>query len=293
MAITVDTKLIPLIGTPLRQSFSPRMQNATYKHLGLDMHYFPLEATSEHLGDIINGIRHMNIGGFAVTKPNKVEVLQYLDEIDELAQKMGAVNTVTIDQNGKIKGYNTDGEGAVLDLKTNGNVDIPNTTFFSLGAGGAGRAVCFTLAKYGAKKIYIASSTGTSAEELAKDLKAAYGTEAEACKISDTEKMLPMVKDSQVVMNLAGIGMYPNLTETWIDKKELEAHKPLCYDATYNPDKTQFLLDAESVGCKVMNGIGWVVTQGALQIKLWTGKDEPYEFMRKEMAAIVADAAKK
>jgi len=289
MAITVDTKLIPLLGKPLRQSFAPRMQNAAYRAIGFDGLYFPLEVENDHLPDVVNALRWMNVPGFAVTKPNKVEVLQYLDEIDELAAKMGACNTV-VNNNGVLKGYNTDGEGCVTDLKQHG-VDLVNSTFFCLGAGGAGKAVSFTLAHYGTKKIYICD-INEAAETLAEELNHHFGPIATSCRFSDKETMLKMVKESDVVMNMSGVGMYPKVEETWIDKAEL-SHKPLCLDATYNPLKTQFLIEAEEMGCEIINGLGMSINQGALQVKLWTGHPEPYEVMTAEINEIVKEMQNK
>jgi len=283
--ISVDTKLIPLLGTPLRQSFAPRMQNATYKQIGFDGCYFPLEIDNEHLPDIVNALRWMNVPGFAVTKPNKVEILKYLDEIDELAQKMGACNTV-VNKGGVLKGYNTDGEGAITDFKQNG-IDIKSNTFFCLGAGGAGKAVTFTLAHHGATKIYVCD-INDSAEILENELNANFGPIAKSCRYGDKLTMLKMVKDSTVVMNNSGVGMYPNTDETWIDKSEL-THKPVCFDATYNPVKTRFLIEAEEMGCKIMNGLGMSINQGALQVRLWTGKPEPYAIMTGAIKEILAE----
>jgi len=283
--ISVDTKLIPLLGMPLRQSFSARMQNAAYKSIGFDGCYFPIEITNEHLGNVVNALRWMNVPGFAVTKPNKVEILKYLDELDDLAKKMGAVNTV-VNNSGTLKGYNTDGEGCVSDLKQNG-VDPANNTFFNLGCGGAGKAVCFTLAHHGAKNFYVCD-INESAEKLAEELNSNFGPIAKSCRYSEKEKMLKMVNASTVVMNMSGIGMYPNTNETWIDKTELN-HKPVCLDATYNPLKPQFLIEAEEMGCKIINGLGMLVNQGALQVRLWTGHPEPYEIMTAEVNEILKE----
>ncbi|MCL2618685.1 MAG: shikimate dehydrogenase [Defluviitaleaceae bacterium] len=284
--ISVDTKLIPLLGFPLRQSFAARMQNSAYATIGFDGCYFPLEVTNEHLGDVVGALRHMNVPGFAVTKPNKVEVLKYLDELDELAAKMGACNTV-VNKGGVLKGYNTDGEGLVTDLRQHG-VDLVGSTFFCLGAGGAGKSVCFTLAHYGTKKFYISDIADAAAESLVADLNRNFGEVAEMCKFDDKQATLRAVGNSHVLMNMSGVGMYPKTDETWIDKADL-AHLPLCIDATYNPLKTQFLIDAEQVGCKIINGLGMSINQGALQVKLWTGLPEPYEAMTAEINKILSE----
>ena len=111
--ITLNTKFIGLLGYPLSFAFSPIMHNSMFEKLGLDYYYIPFEVEKEELEDTVNGMRHMNFAGFNVTKPNKVRVLKYLDEIDELALRIGAVNTVKITNEKKLIGYNTDGEGYV------------------------------------------------------------------------------------------------------------------------------------------------------------------------------------
>jgi len=260
------------------------MQNAAYRAIGFDGCYFPIEIGTDHLGDIVSALRYMNVPGFAVTKPNKVEILKYLDELDSLAAIMGACNTV-VNTNGILKGYNTDGEGCVTDLRRHG-ISIAGSSFFCLGAGGAGKAVCFALAKHGAAKFQIADIVGTLAKELAEDLNRNFGSIAAHCNSADEHTLPEMVRASNVLMNMSGVGMYPHINETWIEKKHL-AHKPTCLDATYNPSKTRFLADAEQVGCKIINGLGMSIYQGALQIKLWTGKSAPIDIMTDEISAIL------
>ena len=115
MIVNIDTRFITLLGKPLHQSFSARMQNAAYRAMGKNMLYFYTEAEENQLEDIIKGIRNMPFAGFAVTKPNKVEVLKYLDELDHLCEKIGACNTVAV-RNGRLIGYNTDSIGFRISL---------------------------------------------------------------------------------------------------------------------------------------------------------------------------------
>ena len=113
MNVNIDTKFITLIGDPLRQSFAARMQNAGYEAAGLNMLYFYTEADNEHLGDIVKGLRYMNFAGFAVTKPNKIKVLEYLDELDPLCEKMGSSNTVVKTAEGKLV-YSADSDNTLF-----------------------------------------------------------------------------------------------------------------------------------------------------------------------------------
>ncbi len=287
MAITVDTKMIALLGNPLRQSFSPRMQNEAYEAAGLDYHYFPVEVENDHLGDVINGLKYMNFVGFAVTKPNKIEVIKYLDEIDELAEKMGSCNTI-VNNNGKLKGYNTDGEGFVRSLLNETDCKLEDSVFFCFGAGGAGRAICSTLAFRGAKKIYIVDKFEESSQSLVEDINTKFAPVAELVDFENVEEINKKVSSSNVVINASGIGMYPHLDEVPVSKESLNSSQ-ICFDATYNPLKTKFLVEAESIGCKILNGIGMVINQGVIQYSLWTGLPEPIETFTKSIEKIISE----
>lgn len=288
--ITVSTKLIPLLGKPLGQSFSPRMQNSVYARLGIDAHYFPIEVENDHLGDVVNALRYLNCPGFAVTKPNKVEVLKYLDELDELAKKMGAVNTV-VNVNGKLKGYNTDGEGCVSSIIKETNCNLKESVFFCAGAGGAARAVSSTLAYRGAKRIYIYSRYDEDSQSLANDINNNFAPIAEIVAFDDKDSMYKAIKDSHIIMNHTGIGMAPHIGISPIPKDAFVKGQ-FAYDAIYNPQKTKFLEDAEEMGCKIINGLGMVLGQGALQVKLWLSHDNVYDMMENALTEILADNAK-
>lgn len=285
MKIDINTKMITLLGTPLGQSFAARMQNAGYDAADLNMLYFYTETDQEHLGDIVNGIRYMNFAGFAVTKPNKVRVLRYLDELDPLCKKMGASNTVVKTEDGKLIGYNTDGIGFYTSLVEEGGVDVKNSTFFCFGAGGAGRAMCSVLAYYGAKKIYITDFFEPCAQALVDDINNNFAPIAEFVHHGDTSK----VSEVDVVMNASGVGMGKSIGQSPVEKEILKANQ-FCFDACYNPAKTQFLLDAEAQGCKILNGLGMSLYQGAAQIELWTGKKAPVDAMRQELLKILEES---
>ena len=279
----IETKMITLIGKPLGQSFASRMQNTGYRAAGLNQIYFYTEAEQDHLGDIVNGLRYMNFAGFAVTKPNKVEVLKYLDELDPLCQKMGSSNTVVRTPEGKLIGYNTDGVGFYRSLQEEGGVSAKDTVFFCVGAGGAGRAICSILAYEGAKKIYIMDYFPESAKSLVNDINTNFAPVAEQVEYGDFSKL----SEAQVVLNASGIGMGSHIGESPVPKG-LVGPGQLCFDACYNPAKTQFLLDSEAQGAKILNGLGMSLYQGAAQIELWTGKEAPVEAMRQTLLDIIS-----
>lgn len=282
-----DIKLIALLGTPLGQSFSPRMQNEAYKAINFDAHYFPLETNNELIGNNIANIKKDDAyAGFAVTKPNKEFAVQFMDEMDSLAEKMGTINTVVRSADGTLKGYNTDGFGATKSMELEG-VNFAESTFFVWGAGGTGKSVCFTMADLGAKKMYI-SSRSEKCEVLAADLNEKFGREvAVAIRTADEAAVIAAVAESDVLVNLSGLGMRGHEDETVIDKQYIKPNQ-VCFDATYNPLKTRFLQEAEEKGCKIINGLGMVIYQGARQIELWTGQEAPVEQMFQTINDIVA-----
>lgn len=285
MKVDINTRLITLIGTPLTQSFAARMQNAGYEDAGLNMLYFYTEVDKEHLGDIVGGIRHMpSFAGFAVTKPNKVEVLRYLDELDPLCQKMGASNTVVKTEDGRLIGYNTDGVGFYTSLTEEGGVKAEGNTFFCFGAGGAGRAICSILAYHGAKKIYVTDFFEPSATSLVDDINNNFAPIAEKVPYGDYSKL----EGCSVILNASGIGMGKTIGQTPMPPEYIKPGQ-FFFDACYNPDKTQFLLNAEAAGCKILNGLGMSLYQGVAQIELWTGKKAPVERMRQELLDIVRE----
>lgn len=282
-SVDINTKMITLLGDPLKQSFAAQMQNSGYEAAGLNMIYFYTEVNNEHLGDVVNGIRYMNFAGFAVTKPNKVKVLQYLDELDPLCEKMGASNTVVKTPEGKLVGYNTDGIGFIRSIQQDGGIKVDENTYFCIGAGGAGRAMCSALAYYGAKKIYITDFVEESSKSLVEDINKNFAPVAEYVPHGDFMK----VSEVSVVMNASGIGMGIHVGENPMPKEYIAADK-FYFDACYNPDKTQFLLDAEAAGAKVLNGLGMSLYQGAAQIEYWTGKEAPIEAMRQRLLDIIS-----
>lgn len=286
--ITLNTKLVGLLGYPLTFTFSPTMHNSTFDHLGLDNFYLPIEVGKDGLEDVLNGIRRMNFIGCNVTKPNKVRVLRYLDEIDELASKIGAVNTVKI-VDGKLIGYNTDGYGYVESLKTVIG-DVKGKKFILLGSGGAGRAIAFTLASEGAGKILIFDKATDCGEKVATEVNAGVKHCSEYVSLSEAN-LKNAIDECDVIINATGAGMIPNVDVTPIDKCLLRPGI-IASDITYNPVKTRFLKDAEEVGCTTHNGVGMLIYQGAKAFEIWTGLEAPVEHMTQTVTHIIENLNK-
>lgn len=277
--ITVNTKLIALLGMPLGQSVSYLTQNGVYEELGLDYYYFPVEVSqAEDLEALIAGFRKMNFAGFAVTKPYKETILKYLDSVDSAARKMGACNTVVF--KGKhLIGYNTDGIGCIRSLQEERRFHVAGKRVFSYGAGGAARAVLFQMAAQGAGKITVAAPDGM-ARRLSEDINHFYPGLCSEVDMSRREKLAQETGEADLVMNLTGLGMAPHKEETPVNSNWLRPGQ-LCYDAVYNPGQTRFLREAETAGCQTLNGLGMVVCQGLEQIRLWTGARASADMMYK------------
>lgn len=282
--VTVDTKLVGLLGYPLKFTFSPQMFNETFKKLNMDYFYIPIEVENDKLKAVINGIRCMNYAGFNVTKPHKIKILDYLDDLDELAEKTGSVNVVVI-REGRLIGYNTDGIGFVQAIVDETGMDLSHNTFFIFGAGGASIALSSTLAYQGVKQLYIIDKFDEASTLLVKNINSKIRECAEFIAF-DNAPVRQLIQKSNVLVNASGIGMDPHFGHTPVDKKDLYKNLLVC-DLAYNPPKTRLLHDAEETGCKIMNGLNMAINQGVKGFALMTGMPEPTEIMRGVMYRII------
>jgi shikimate dehydrogenase len=212
-----------------------------------------------------------------VTIPHKVEVMRHLDWTDPLAKRIGAVNTIH-NFDGKLKGYNTDGFGA-LSAITEAGVRVRGKKVLVIGAGGASRAIVFTLATQGgAKEITILNRTAQTASRLANAVSTTTN-----CTITGggLGGMRAAFLDCDFLVNCTSVGLKSN--ESVVDKKLLEEHQPAVFDAVFNPLMTRLLLDAKDAGCKIVTGDGMLLHQGAKSFEIWTGKKPDVEAMRKAL----------
>ena len=282
---TVDTKLVILLGQPLGHSVSPAMHNRVFEKLGMDYCYIPVEVSAADLGAVFCGLTKMNVAGFNVTIPHKLHIMEFLDEIDPLAQTIGAVNTICV-RDGKTKGYNTDGEGFVRSLEEKADISVQGKRFFILGCGGAVRAIAMTLAFKGAEKIYICNRTQKKAESLTEEINQKI-TNCVKVVERTTDRIAPFLKECDVLINGTKLGMHPDTNSTPIDKVLLSKNL-IVSDIVYNPLMTRLLKDALHSECTIVDGLGMLIYQGAAAFQLWTGieplvgemSDVAYNLMR-------------
>lgn len=276
MVINTDTKIVGLLGYPLSQSFSSIMQNAAFQKCNLNKIYIPIEVTLNDLEAVVKGMSKMNFDGFNITKPYKLDIMKYLDDLDEYARLIGAVNTVKI-SNGILKGYNTDGTGFLRSFEEGTGEKVKGKNVLILGSGGAARAIALTLALNNAVKIYICNRTYEKAQSLAKEV--ARITNCIAIHM-DNEEMKKAISDSQVLINTTSVGMFPDIDESPLDKNLLNSNLTVC-DIVYNPTKTKLLKDATENGCNIVPGLPMFVYQGAKAFEVWTNMEAPVDIMFK------------
>lgn len=268
MNITAKTKICMTIGDPIQKSLSPSMHNAGFEALKIDDQYVFLacKVKSEKLESCFDGIRAMNIHFISVTMPHKQAVLKYLDEIDETAKKIGAVNTI-LNSSGKLTGYNTDWLGVVNSIEKVTSISGKNALV--LGAGGAARAAVFGLTIKNAK-VTVLNRTIEKAKNLANQFD---------CNFGDLSQ-IKLAKKMDIIVNVSSIGMYPDENKSLIPK-DLISKNQVVLDAVYRPFETLLLIDAKNQGAKIIHGLEMFLHQGMAQFKMYTKHDAPEIEMRK------------
>jgi len=275
--ISGEARICGIIGDPIEHTMSPVMHNAAFEKLELNYVYVPFRVSQEELGRAIEGIKALNIRGLNVTIPHKVAVIPFLDELDPLAGKIGAVNTI-VNDDGILKGYNTDAAGFLQALIEKG-VEPRGKNVVVLGAGGASRAISFTLAEREAHLVILNRRLELDwAEELASKISKIFKKEVEALELVKTN-LTRVLERADILVNATSVGMSPSVDETPVASSLLKPEL-IVFDIVYNPIKTRLLREAEQAGIKTISGLDMLVWQGALAFELWTRLKAPIEFMK-------------
>lgn len=267
MDVSGTTRITGIFGYPIEHTLSPLMHNSAFKDLGLDNCYIPFKVAPEDLPDAVQAIRSLNMLGVNITVPHKENVIQLLDEINEEAEFIGAVNTI-VNNEGKLTGYNTDGRGFMSSLKEEG-ISVDNKSVVIIGTGGACRAVSYYLSQK-ASKLSLFDLDKSKAEKLVNDL----------LEIRENVSLLNDIEDpgkADVIINATPLGM--KAEDPSPVNPELITPDMIVCDLVYK--KTRLLQEADSKGAKNINGSGMLLWQGVLAFELWTGVEPPVELMRK------------
>jgi shikimate dehydrogenase len=275
-AIDASTQLCAVIGNPVEHSLSPLIHNAAFEAAGLNYVYLAFRV--EDIANCLAGMRALpSFRGMSVTIPHKLAVMKHLDEIDPLAERIGAVNTI-VNDSGKLKGSSTDGPGTLRAFQEAG-ISLRGKRVLFVGAGGAARSVAFAMAMQSdCACVTILGRTRSRVEALTRDL--VKKTDA-AVALGDLATDLPeAVETHDVIINGTPMGMYPaNENETPVPGNLLQA-RHVVFDMVYRPLKTRLMREAEDAGCRTLLGIEMLINQAAMQFETWTGATAPIEAMR-------------
>lgn len=257
-------KIYGVIGDPIGHSMSPDIHNDAFNKENIQAVYHHFHVKPESLTEAVKGMKALGVSGFNITIPHKTTVIPLLDEVDELALAIGAVNTV-FNENGRFIGYNTDGTGFYRSLCDEISGDIKAKKTLVIGAGGAARAIYFTLVKEGVKQVDIANRTKEKAAHLVSDCP--YDKESKALTIAEAEQSLSQY---DLIIQTTSCGMSPEVDYTPMKLDQLKAGA-LVSDIIYNPLQTQFLGEAKEKGADTLHGLGMFVNQAAFAFEIWTG----------------------
>lgn len=272
-----ETKLVGLIGNPVKHSLSPSMHNRGFEVCGLNMYYVAFEVDPLCLEAALKGMAALSFAGFNITLPFKEVVLPFLDSVHVEAEMIGAVNTVVI-KGGQFHGYNTDGIGFLNSLQEKG-INAAGKNILLIGAGGAARAVAVSLALQGAESIIIANRTVSRARELCNKV-SSIGVN---CRAVSTENINEEVnlKTINFVVNATPVGMYCSDDDIIFPVSELPPGSAVC-DLVYG-QKTRLLQEAANFGHTAVDGSGMLLYQGTEAFRLLTGHEPPVQAMRQAL----------
>lgn len=271
MQVDGSTKVYGIIGNPVTHSKSPVMQNSAFAVLAENRIYVPLPVTD--VAAALAGLRGLGLWGASVTIPHKETVIPMLDNVDPLAKRIGAVNTIKVVETPagrQLHGFNTDWIGANRALAE--RIEPAGRRVIVLGAGGSARAIGFGLQEAGAV-VTLCSRTERRGRALAADLGCDWYSLADICDLR-----------GDILINATSVGMLPNVDATLVQRHELGGYQ-VVMDIVYAPLKTRLLREAEAAGCITVNGLEMLLYQGVAQFELWTGKEAPVDVMRRALLA--------
>jgi len=268
------SKTFAVIGDPIDHSLSPNIHSAAFRELNLDCSYIAYRVPKEELQEGVESLKKIKINGFNVTIPHKIEMMKYLDKLDESCSIIGAVNTVTNDD-GILKGYNTDMDGFLEPFKKR-NINIKNLKVLLLGSGGAARAIVAGFAKEHAQSITIANRTVENANNLV-EFSNKIGLNANAIKINEVKDT---TKNYDIIVNATSVGLKNELSP--ISLEDINS-KTIVYDIVYMPINTDFLKKAKEKEAIIIYGYEMLLGQATRAFEIWHGVEAPYNAMKKAL----------
>lgn len=282
MNINGCTRTCGLIGSPVEHTMSPAIHNTLAEAMGQNLVYVPFHVQAGHVREAVEGAFALNLLGCNVTVPYKSQVIPYLREIDPLAERIGAVNTLVRTENG-FRGYNTDMPGLLRALKSDGITTVGEKVLI-LGAGGVARAVAVMLSET-AEEIVILNRTVEKARKIADEVNAFAGRRlAGALSLDDYGQLSE--KERYLAIQATNVGMFPKVEEAVIEKADFYERIHTGYDLVFNPTRTRFMQLTEDAGGRAYNGLKMLLYQGVIAYELWTGTAVAGELEEKAYSAM-------
>jgi shikimate dehydrogenase len=292
--IDASTRYCAVFGHPVKHSASPAMQNAGIAALGLNWRYLAFEVGPEHLREAILGAKRMGFVGVNLTVPHKLLALDMMDALDVSARIWGAVNTIRfegrpahggwrplheLDQDSpeeiRSHGFNTDADALVNALREDLKLELRGASVLLLGAGGAGRTAALRLAAEGVASLFLVNRTRPKAEALEVEIQKQFPAVHVRVDYPET--------DVDLLMNATSLGLQPGDASSLDEKQFSLKQTRAVYDMIYRPAETPLLRAAKAAGCRVANGIGMLLHQGAKALEIWSGRPAPFAAMRRAL----------
>ncbi len=283
------TVLVGLIGYPVKHSVSAAFHQAAFDHMGMRAQYLLWEVPPEDLEEKLKELREPDHLGANVTIPHKEAVIPLLDHVDEMARRIGAVNTI-VNQGGHLVGFNTDAQGFLTALRGEGEFEPQGRRAVLVGAGGAARAAAFMLLEAGIGTLAIVNRNLDRADALVQDLERGQKGRKEAARGGQEGRTTAYPWEPEALARaLDNCDLVVNCTPLGTRSSQWEGHSPLSaalippsalvYDLVYNPPETPFLAEARKAGARTLPGLPMLLYQGAASFQLWTGRKAPVEVM--------------
>jgi len=282
-----NTKIIGLLGHPIKHSYSPFVQNVAFEFEKMDYIYLAFDVPPANLKSALNGVLALGMKGLNVTLPHKEKIIKHLDELAEEATTIGAVNTIVNDQ-GKLIGYNTDVTGIIETLapfkeRINGSIVTV------LGAGGGARAAIYALIRhFKPERINLVNRTVQRADSIQNYFSTKMRYDGFKTMDLFPPDIVDTLRSSQLIINATSIGMFPAMDDSITDLKESFNSSQIVFDLVYNPTKTKFLKLAEAQGATTMGGLKMLVSQAAKSFELWTGVKMPVDKISKSLELYIS-----
>ncbi len=281
MQLNGTTKVLGIFGDPIAHSLSPRMQNAAIEAADINAVFVPFHVRKVELEAAVAAIRSLGLIGVNVTVPHKEAVMPFLDEIDNEAKLIGAVNTI-VHLDGRLIGHNTDGRGFLDSLQSDLSFQPAGKNVLLLGAGGAARAAIVALAQATAARITISNRTFGKAEELRAEFSGLFPDTEFVAEPFEVERLQPHLASADLLVNTTVVGLHgENFSLPLIESLSTSA---FFYDMVYAPGLTPLQQAASDRGLAFADGRGMLVGQGGIAFQLWFGVSPASDIMRSVIA---------